>query len=80
MSDPTKDPDDTQPGLTQDPETGVISIGQAASDFSKAKAAKEADENAQAVVQSINDEAASGRAPGSEAGSDQPDAKKNSSS
>lgn len=70
-----KDPEATNPGLTQD-EGGVISIGHAASKFSQEKAAREADENARRVVGEINDAAASSRAPGSEAGDDSPDSKK----
>lgn len=63
------DPEATNPGLTK-AEDGTIWIGPAAAKVSMDKAEKEALENAQAVITSINEEAASGRKPGAPAGDD----------
>lgn len=72
-----KAPEETAPGLTQ-AEDGTPCIGPAASRHSREKAAKEALENAENVVESINEEAARGRKPGSPVGDDAVGSKDNS--
>ena len=67
------DPEKTNPGMTQD-EDGTISIGPG----DLQRALREQKEAMQVEQDALNDELASGREPGSEAGSDQPDSKKNS--
>lgn len=69
-----KDPDDTVPGLTKDAD-GTFRIGPG----DQKRAEKEAFENGDRVMGEINDEAARGRKPGSPAGDDSPESKKNSS-
>lgn len=59
------DPETTQPGLTK-AEDGTISIGPG----DQKRAEREAFENAKKVTDSIDEEAASGRKPGSPAGDD----------
>lgn len=81
MSDEKKEPsaEDTVPGLSQDAEGGLF-IGKAASQHSLDLALADQQKQMDKENKDINEELASGRAPGSEAGSDQPDSKKGSGS
>lgn len=76
-TDAMTDPDKTDPGFEKLPD-GTIIIGPDAVRAQLKRQEEEAIANAQKVVDEINDAAANGQAPGSEAGSDQPDSKKNS--